>query len=65
MSDIVEDFETAKNLVCEFKGTTVSISYLQRKMLIGYNRAARLVDIMIEEKVLKRDENEPWKLVVI
>jgi len=65
MSDIIEDFETAKKLVSELDGMNTTISHLQRKMRIGYNRAARLVELMIDEKVLKRDEKEPWRLVVI
>ena len=64
MRDIIEDFEAAKELVTECPKPP-TISYLQRKMRIGYNRAARLVEILIEENVLARDENEPWKLRVI
>ena len=40
----------------------VTISSIQRRFRIGYNRAARHVERMLDEGVLKRDKDEPWKL---
>jgi len=64
MQDIAEEFETAKALVAECPQAPTT-SYLQRKMRVGYSKAAQLVEMLIEEKVLERDEREPWMLRVI
>ncbi len=49
-------FEEAKNLVL---GTQyASTSYLQRKLRIGYNRAARLMDELIEKGVIPENPND-------
>ena len=45
-----ELFEEAKNLVVEMQ--TASISLLQRRFRIGYNRAARLVDELKHTELL-------------
>ncbi len=42
MDDIDPLFEEAKQIVLSDKKT--SISYLQRRLQIGYNRAARIVE---------------------
>lgn len=64
MGDIEVQFEQAKTIV-RTAPCSPSISYLQRQMRIGYNRAARLMDILVEENVVERDAKEPWKLRVI
>jgi len=45
-------YETAVNLVkSEGKAST---SYLQRKLQIGYNRAARIIDMMEENGIVSK-----------
>lgn len=56
-----ELFEEAKNLVVEMQ--TASISLLQRRFRIGYNRAARLVDELEAHGVIAPSEgSKPRKV---
>ncbi|MFH4242801.1 DNA translocase FtsK, partial [Acinetobacter baumannii] len=56
-----ELFEEAKNLVVEMQ--TASISLLQRRFRIGYNRAARLVDELEAHGVIGPSEgSKPRKV---
>lgn len=56
-----EFYEEAKNLVVEMQ--TASISLLQRRFRIGYNRAARLVDELEERGVIGPSEgSKPRKV---
>ncbi len=48
--EIDDRYEEAKKIVRESKRGR--ISYLQRKMLIGYNRAARLMEAMESEGIV-------------
>ena len=43
-------YETAKQIVYERKNA--SASYLQRRMKIGYNRAARIIEMMEERGII-------------
>lgn len=64
-SDAPQDelYEEAKNLVIEMQ--TASISLLQRRFRIGYNRAARLVDTLEEHGVIGPSEgSKPRKVFV-
>lgn len=45
-----EQFEEAVRLVCQFD--TASASFLQRKMSIGYSRAARIIDQLEEAGII-------------
>ena len=45
-----EYYEEAKNIV--IRAGKASTSYLQRKLRIGYSRAARLMDILEEKSVI-------------
>ena len=47
-----EYYDQAVAIVAETR--QASISYLQRRLKIGYNRAARIVDIMEKEGVIDR-----------
>lgn len=48
--ELDELYEEAKNVVLTDKKT--SISYLQRKLQIGYNRSARVIEQLENEGVL-------------
>ena len=63
MADIIQEFVEAKKIVLAMEGPP-TISAIQRGMRVGYNKAARLVEIMIDEGVLERDPKEPWMLRV-
>jgi len=43
-------FEEAVRIVCQFD--TASASFLQRKMAIGYSRAARIIDQLEESGII-------------
>ena len=44
----------------EFKNKQISVSMLQRKLRIGYNRAMQLIDIMEEGGII--EDPNPYKL---
>ena len=65
MSEVGEDpiYETAKNLVIEAK--KASASFLQRRLRIGYARAARLIDIMEEKGIIEAgNDAKPRKVLI-
>ncbi len=57
-----ELFEDAKALVVEM---TASVSLLQRRFRIGYNRAARLVDELEDQGVVGPSEGSKPRKVLI
>lgn len=58
-----ELFEEAKNLVVDMQ--TASVSLLQRRFRIGYNRAARIVDELEESGIVGPSEgSKPRKVLV-
>ncbi|MFN3699738.1 MAG: DNA translocase FtsK, partial [Dictyoglomus sp.] len=63
-SDISEDPLLSKVLELLKGRKTISTSYIQRKLSIGYNRAARLLDIL-EEKgyVASQGEGKPRRVL--
>lgn len=52
--DLDEKYEAALKIVRETR--QVSISMIQRRLRIGYNRAARLVEIMEREGIVSSGE---------
>ncbi len=63
-SDSVDDyFEEAKALIIEMQ--TASISLLQRRFRIGYNRAARLIDQLEENGVVGPSEGSKPRKVLL
>lgn len=63
MEGIDEDDEMypdAVNIVKEAQ--YASISYIQRRLRIGYNRAARLMERMEKEGIIRRVGNNKWEL---
>ncbi len=58
-----ELFEDAKALVVEMQ--TASVSLLQRRFRIGYNRAARLVDELEDQGVVGPSEGSKPRKVLI
>lgn len=62
-SDVDEHFEDAKALIVEMQ--TASISLLQRRFRIGYNRAARLIDELEEHGVVGPSEGSKPRKVLI
>ena len=62
-ADVDEHFEEAKALIIEMQ--TASISLLQRRFRIGYNRAARLIDELEEHGVVGPSEgSKPRKVLM-
>lgn len=61
--DIDEKYEAAVQIVKETR--QVSISMIQRKLRIGYNRAARLVEIMEREGIVSTGEGGRPREVLI
>jgi S-DNA-T family DNA segregation ATPase FtsK/SpoIIIE len=58
-----EFYEEAKSLV--IKAGKASTSYLQRRLKIGYSRAARLIDIMEENGIVgPADGSKPREVLV-
>ncbi len=57
------DFEQAVRIVCQFK--QASSSFLQRKMSIGYAKAARLIDMLEEAGVVGHPEGSKPRDVLI
>ena len=55
-------YDTAKQLILETKNPT--ISFLQRHLLIGYNRAVNLIQAMEGEIIAPRDQSGRWKMLV-
>lgn len=55
-----EMYPDALNIVKEAQ--YASISYIQRRLRIGYNRAARIMERMEKEGVIKRVGNNKWEL---
>lgn len=55
-----EMYPDAVNIVKEAQ--YASISYIQRRLRIGYNRAARLMERMEKEGIIKRVGNNKWEL---
>ena len=55
--DMDEKYEAAVQIVKETR--QVSISMIQRKLRIGYNRAARLVEIMEREGIVSSGRRRP------
>lgn len=55
-----EMYPEAVNIVREAQ--YASISYIQRRLRIGYNRAARIMERMEKEGVIKRVGNNKWEL---
>ena len=55
-------YETAKQLILDTKNPTISL--VQRRMLIGYNRAVNLIQAMEGEIVTPRDQSGCWKMLV-
>lgn len=64
MADIQDQVKQATEIVRLAKFDP-SISYLQRQMRIGFNAASNIMDILVEERVLARDAQQPWKFRVI
>lgn len=62
-ADVDEYFEEAKALIVEMQ--TASISLLQRRFRIGYNRAARLIDELEEHGVVGPSEGSKPRKVLI
>jgi S-DNA-T family DNA segregation ATPase FtsK/SpoIIIE len=62
-SSVDEYFEEAKALIVEMQ--TASISLLQRRFRIGYNRAARLIDELEEHGVVGPSEGSKPRKVLI
>ncbi|UUV99469.1 DNA translocase FtsK [Vagococcus luciliae] len=61
--DLDEYFDEAKALIIEMQ--TASISLLQRRFRIGYNRAARLIDELEEQGVVGASEgSKPRKVLM-
>lgn len=62
-ADLDEYFDEAKALIIEMQ--TASISLLQRRFRIGYNRAARLIDELEEQGVVGASEgSKPRKVLM-
>lgn len=59
----IEKEELAKSISLEVG--FVSVSYLQRKMAIGYTRAARIVDRLIEDGFCEPKRNEAFRFAII
>ena len=55
-------YDTAKQLIRDTKNPT--ISFLQRHLLIGYNRAVNLIQAMEGEIIAPRDQSGRWKMLV-
>ncbi len=55
-----EMYPDAVNIVREAQ--YASISYIQRRLRIGYNRAARIMERMEKEGIIKRVGNNKWEL---
>lgn len=55
-------YDTAKQLILDTKNPT--ISFLQRHLLIGYNRAVNLIQAMEGEIIASRDQSGRWKMLV-
>ena len=55
-------YESAKQLILDTKNPTISL--VQRRMLIGYNRAVNLIQAMEGEIVTPRDQSGRWKMLV-
>lgn len=62
-SDVDELFDDAKNLVIEMQ--TASVSLLQRRFRIGYNRAARIVDELEAHGIVGPSEGSKPRKVLI
>lgn len=63
-NDLEEDelYETAEQVVRGLD--TVSTSYLQRKLRIGYSRAARMIDLLEEKGVISKSKGiKPRKVI--
>ena len=55
-------YESAKQLILDTKNPTISL--VQRRMLIGYNRAVNLIQAMEGDIVTPRDQSGRWKMRV-
>ena len=55
-------YDAAKQLILDTKNPT--ISFLQRHLLIGYNRAVNLIQAMEGEIIAPRDQSGRWKMLV-
>jgi DNA segregation ATPase FtsK/SpoIIIE-like protein len=64
-SDVeTDDDEMYTNAVAIVKESQyASISYIQRRLRIGYNRAVRIIERMKREWVIKRMGENKWELV--
>ena len=62
--DEIDDdlYETAREAVCE--AGKASTSYLQRKLRIGYSRAARLMDMLHERGVIGAADGSKPRTVI-
>ncbi len=58
-----ELYEAAKKIVLEDRRT--SISYLQRRLLIGYNRTSRIIEQLEESGVLSKRSNKGTREILI
>ena len=59
-----EKYKEVKKFV-EENDYAPSLSGLQRRFQIGYNRAADYIDYLIVDGVLIRDEHSKWRLLKV
>ena len=63
LDDVDELFEDAKNIILSEKRT--SISYLQRRLQIGYNRAANIIEQMERKGILSSPNSKGQREILI
>jgi S-DNA-T family DNA segregation ATPase FtsK/SpoIIIE len=63
LEDVDELFEEAKNIILTEKRT--SISYLQRRLNIGYNRAANIIEQMERMGILSKPNSKGQREILI
>ena len=56
-------YEEAKKIVCEYDRASASL--IQRKLSVGYARAARLLDILEENKIVGPDVGSKPREVLV